>query len=64
MNKTFYDYITRQIAVIRYMLFSLREVTGNTVGYQSEKVLFEAINALVDFQIIIDNIYKKEEWDE
>lgn len=60
MNKTFKDYITRQVAAIRSMLSSLREATINTLGYGNAaelgSVLFDAINALIDFEIILEKI--------
>lgn len=62
MNKTFYDYITRQIAAIRDMLFSLREAT---IRYDNaaelESVLFDAINALTEFEIILERINENKE---
>lgn len=62
MNKTFYDFIREQVSAIRVMLFSLRDSIINTLGYDNaaelERLLFEAINALVDFGIILEKIMK------
>lgn len=58
MNKTFYDFIREQVAAIRVMLFSLRESTINTLGYDNaaelERLLSDAIDALIDFEIMLE----------
>ena len=65
MNKTFYDFIREQVAAIRFMLSSLRESTINTLGhnnaYELERLLFDAINALIDFEIMLEKIMKIKE---
>lgn len=55
MNKTFYDYITRQVYAIKFMLTTLREATYDNAE-ELERVLFEALNALIEFELIFEKI--------